>query len=225
MPKFGALNQSIVGNHSDVEWSALIRQWKWRCFYCARPICKNSIDPDAEVTKDHMLPISRGGSDFIWNIVPACFRCNTMKGTMTVDEFKVARPGLCGKEFHVGTGEDTAGTRTIFHNTENSQTVQTILPPEMPTTSCDMNVLMEQWKAYCLKLKDLNDGYPATHDSNWYQDRRAVLRAQAASMKRRQVENAGQLTLPIFGDGTARKLAQSEASSMPFKGMDLEREA
>ncbi|QZT61298.1 HNH endonuclease [Mycolicibacterium austroafricanum] len=39
------------------------------------------------LTKDHMVPLSRGGSDSIDNIVGACVECNTRKHMMTAEEF------------------------------------------------------------------------------------------------------------------------------------------
>ena len=51
--------------------------------------------------------------------------------------------------------------------------------------------------------------------------RRMVLRNQAAELQRLQREACGQMVLPIFGTGAAKKLAQSEISSLPFKGMDV----
>jgi len=223
---YGALDNTIVGSHTDTEWSALIRQWKWRCFYCARPVCKNSVDPDGEVTKDHQLPISRGGSDFIWNIVPACFRCNTLKGTMTVDEFRAARPGMQkqrGKEIHVCTGEYRAEKTEALYDASAVQAVEggQLRPPAMQANTTDVGVLIAQWRKYCGKAKALNDGYPTDRTPEWYEQRRKQIRAQAAGLKRMQREEAGQLVLPIFGDGTARKLCETEAPALVFKGVDV----
>jgi len=221
--KFGALDQSVVGSHTESEWSALVREWKWRCFYCAKPICKNSLIPDAELTKDHMLPISRGGSDFIWNIVPSCQHCNDLKGNMTVDEFRTQRPGAqkpsSGKQIHISTGVDTASTTENFHKQENSETVNNVDAP--PAT--DMRTLLAQWQHYCGTAKSMNDGYPADHDSNWYQDRKAMLKAQAAGMRRIRAEAAGQLTLAIFGDNDLPKkvMETDPATLVVAKGMHV----
>jgi len=46
------------------------------CFYCGGE--PNSVD--------HVVPRSRGGKDGK-NLVPCCFRCNQMKGNMTLEEF------------------------------------------------------------------------------------------------------------------------------------------
>ena len=42
----------------------------YRCSYCGK------ID---KLTMDHVIPISRGGSHDIYNIVPACHKCNSTK--------------------------------------------------------------------------------------------------------------------------------------------------
>lgn len=42
---------------------------------------------ETRLTADRVIPLSRGGSNFIENIVPACGSCNSRKGTRTADEF------------------------------------------------------------------------------------------------------------------------------------------
>lgn len=33
--------------------------------------------------QDHVVPISKGGEHFVWNLVPICHRCNQEKGQRT----------------------------------------------------------------------------------------------------------------------------------------------
>ncbi|WP_397368836.1 HNH endonuclease [Paenibacillus anseongensis] len=56
-----------------------------KCFYCGEKMTKNA--GLKQRTRDHLIPLSRGVSDYIENIVPACRSCNSFKGTKTVDEF------------------------------------------------------------------------------------------------------------------------------------------
>jgi len=37
---------------------------------------------------DHSRPISRGGTDYLRNLVPACIECNRSKGDLTSREFE-----------------------------------------------------------------------------------------------------------------------------------------
>lgn len=58
----------------------LIKLYSSKCFYCPS---KEAIEAD------HVLPISRGGSHGIGNLLPACRSCNASKGNKTIMEFRV----------------------------------------------------------------------------------------------------------------------------------------
>lgn len=49
------------------------------CQYCGRPA------PDGET--DHVLPLSRGGTDALHNLVWTCEECNRRKGDRTLREW------------------------------------------------------------------------------------------------------------------------------------------
>lgn len=51
------------------------------CFYCKRPLAFS------EATRDHYIPLTKGGDDSIDNIVPACANCNSQKRNKMPDEF------------------------------------------------------------------------------------------------------------------------------------------
>lgn len=69
-----------MGRHTRGEWFAKIRAYERRCHYCG-------VQPHGLLTKDHRIPISRGGSDHIDNIVPCCKPCNSEKSNLTDAEF------------------------------------------------------------------------------------------------------------------------------------------
>lgn len=50
----------------------------FRCQYCGAA----STDEDVRLEVDHILPLSRGGSDDIDNLITACHVCNRGKGSM-----------------------------------------------------------------------------------------------------------------------------------------------
>jgi hypothetical protein len=39
------------------------------------------------MTTDHIVAISQGGNNDLDNLVPACWRCNHLTGSMTLEEF------------------------------------------------------------------------------------------------------------------------------------------
>ena len=47
------------------------------CMYCGKDYGRHSL------TRDHVMPISRGGRDIWENVVCACFHCNSRKGGRT----------------------------------------------------------------------------------------------------------------------------------------------
>ena len=53
---------------------ALFRRDANLCMYCGKDF------PDVDLTRDHVLPRSRGGGDHWENVVAACRRCNHHKG-------------------------------------------------------------------------------------------------------------------------------------------------
>lgn len=69
------------GSHTIAEWRAVVAAQRGRCFYCERSV---------RLERDHVVPIARGGSDSIDNIVGACRSCNAKKATRPVSEWRVA---------------------------------------------------------------------------------------------------------------------------------------
>jgi len=54
----------------------------WRCAYCRKPLTESSL------SADHRIPISRGGSDLLSNLLPVCYPCNRQKGKRTEGEYR-----------------------------------------------------------------------------------------------------------------------------------------
>lgn len=67
------------GGFTVLEWQRLVERYDGRCGYCGVP---GPLEPD------HRVPLMRGGSDLIANIIPACGPCNRRKGTLTESEFR-----------------------------------------------------------------------------------------------------------------------------------------
>ncbi len=56
--------------HTEEEWTALVIRYKDRCAGCKKK---------RKLTRDHIIPLSKGGTDDITNIQPLCLPCNSAK--------------------------------------------------------------------------------------------------------------------------------------------------
>lgn len=65
-----AREKGAEGQHTFEQWNELKKQHKFRCSVCGKR---------KKLTKDHIKPLSLGGSDFIENIQPLCRNCNSKK--------------------------------------------------------------------------------------------------------------------------------------------------
>ena len=82
--KYTERKTSAKGNHTNKEWAEKLKEHE-KC-----PSCKLKWDeipqrPDKRYkyvwTKDHIVPLIKGGSDYIENIQPLCYKCNFKKAT------------------------------------------------------------------------------------------------------------------------------------------------
>jgi 5-methylcytosine-specific restriction endonuclease McrA len=76
---YRARKLAAEGSFTSAEWLALVDLYQGCCAYCgvAGPL-----------EADHRIPLARGGSNAIENILPACRRCNARKHLLTEQEFR-----------------------------------------------------------------------------------------------------------------------------------------
>jgi CRISPR/Cas system Type II protein with McrA/HNH and RuvC-like nuclease domain len=67
---------------NDYQIAILLWGSEFQCVYCG-------CDISASFTIDHKLPVSRGGSDDLTNLVVCCQRCNSQKGNKTPEEYSI----------------------------------------------------------------------------------------------------------------------------------------
>lgn len=53
------------------QWKAIKEHYGHRCVYCGRKMQR--------LTQDHIIPLSKGGTHTVQNVVPACLSCNSKK--------------------------------------------------------------------------------------------------------------------------------------------------
>jgi len=68
---------SLPGKFTGQEWKALKEKYGHRCLRCG----KQGI----QLTADHVIPVTKGGTNFIDNIQPLCKPCNSGKHVNAVD--------------------------------------------------------------------------------------------------------------------------------------------
>lgn len=66
--------RNAPGSFTLEEWNALKEHYGFTCLACGEK------EPEIKLSPDHVVPLSRGGSDFIENIQPLCASCNGSKG-------------------------------------------------------------------------------------------------------------------------------------------------
>lgn len=67
------------GSHTDKEWQELKAFYSFKCLRCGQQ------EPDIKLTRDHIVPLTQGGSDSIDNVQPLCTRCNSKKNNKNID--------------------------------------------------------------------------------------------------------------------------------------------
>ena len=67
-----AKEKGATGSHTAIEWREMKSNYDYKCVLCG------SYQP-FKMTKDHIIPLSKGGSDYIENIQPLCRSCNCRK--------------------------------------------------------------------------------------------------------------------------------------------------
>lgn len=74
-----ARTHGIVGTFTAQEWAHLKAFYHYRCLCCGKQ------EPEIKLTPDHVIPLSKGGLNFISNIQPLCLTCNVKKQTTSTD--------------------------------------------------------------------------------------------------------------------------------------------
>lgn len=74
-----------TGTVHDRDWRRLVHRHGGCCAYCG---------VEAEMTMDHVVPVSRGGVNTIGNILPACLTCNSSKSNKLLVEWRARKLAL-----------------------------------------------------------------------------------------------------------------------------------
>lgn len=76
-------NNNIINTLILQEWLDILKEYNYRCAYCGVGFGDNILP-----TKDHIIPISKGGNNIKENVVPACQSCNSKKNNKIISEVR-----------------------------------------------------------------------------------------------------------------------------------------
>jgi endogenous inhibitor of DNA gyrase (YacG/DUF329 family) len=79
-----ALEHGVGGSYTWTEVVALFLKFDRCCAYCRQEV-------DGQPDPDHVVPLSRGGSNSITNILPSCSMCNSDKRDLLLHEWALDR--------------------------------------------------------------------------------------------------------------------------------------
>ncbi len=76
-----AKRKGAAGKYTRQEWLQLLAAYRYRCAYCNRRLTRKTG------SADHIVPLGRGGTNWIENIVPSCLSCNQRKNFLTAKQY------------------------------------------------------------------------------------------------------------------------------------------
>ena len=73
--------------YSFKDWKDAVMYFRGKCSYCGRKQSRS-----VKLTRDHVVPVSKGGKTVRENIVPSCARCNSSKSDNDMEEWYSRQP-------------------------------------------------------------------------------------------------------------------------------------
>lgn len=74
-----ALEKGAEGSCNAEQWSLVLDVYGTLCLRCG------SVE---DITQDHVVPLSAGGTHWPWNLQPLCRSCNSAKGGRNSDDYR-----------------------------------------------------------------------------------------------------------------------------------------
>ena len=71
--RYRARKAGAIGSHTFAQWMSCVEIHAWKCVYCDVALTPITL------TKDHVVPLFKGGTNYVENLAPACKSCNSAK--------------------------------------------------------------------------------------------------------------------------------------------------
>ena len=80
-----AKRKEAIGQFTIEEWQLLKEQYNFTCHMC------NKSEPEIKLTVDHIIPLTKNGTNFISNIQPLCKSCNSRKSNKIISRINICQ--------------------------------------------------------------------------------------------------------------------------------------
>ena len=81
--KYRAIKRELESDFSKSDWESCLNFFNHKCAYCGEA---------KQLTKEHLIPVSRGGGFTKNNIIPICHRCNCSKSGQNFESWYLCQP-------------------------------------------------------------------------------------------------------------------------------------
>ncbi len=158
-----------LDNPSDAAKMRVMRRDKYMCAYCG-------IDgKDAELQIDHIVPVAKGGSHHISNLVTSCRACNQSKGVgekpKSIQVKAMNKSGFDGLFVHtykdgkihnqgqiIGK-DDGLYALQLFSFLDGRPTIVRFITQDFLVNECKVYSTEDEWKnAYTLEMEQIFNG-------------------------------------------------------------------
>lgn len=77
------LRRNAIGTYTIEQWNKSLDYFNHACAYCGTT---------TDLTIEHIIPVSKGGTHYIYNLIPACSACNYSKNDRDIMVWYPSRP-------------------------------------------------------------------------------------------------------------------------------------
>lgn len=77
--RYHQISRDAEGSHTSEEFEEMKKFYNYMCLCCKK------FEPEIKLGEDHIIPLSKSGTNYIENIQPLCGSCNSIKNVKIID--------------------------------------------------------------------------------------------------------------------------------------------